>query len=128
MNKYQKGARFERDIIRKFWAHGWSAIRAAGSGSIGFPVPDVIAIKSGKILIIECKTSRKEKLNVKKAVLELKKFSDISSGDAFIAIKFHKGSPRFYSIEELMSRKNYSVSVTDRYLSLEALIAHQLTL
>jgi len=125
MNKYQKGARFEREIIRKFWKYGWTAVRSAGSGSIKFPVPDVIAIKDGKILLIECKVTKKDRLNVKKAATELKKFSDIAKCDAYICIKFQKKEPRFYSIDALISKKNYSIGINDKYLSIETIVGEQ---
>jgi len=48
MNRYEKGANFERKLVSDLWAHGWAAMRAAGSGTTSYPVPDVIAAKTGK--------------------------------------------------------------------------------
>ena len=38
-----KGSKAERDLIHMFWAKGFGAMRAAGSGSTQHPSPDVIA-------------------------------------------------------------------------------------
>ncbi|OYT42097.1 MAG: hypothetical protein B6U86_01005 [Candidatus Altiarchaeales archaeon ex4484_43] len=128
MTNYQKGARFERDIVNELWEHGWAAIRAAGSGTVGFPVPDVIGIKDRKVIVIECKATRKDKINLKKAALSLKKLSDISKARAYIAVKFYKKRPRFFDIETLISRGNYSVSSNDNHLSLDSILGEQVTL
>lgn len=49
--RYVKGRRFEyrvRDFLR---SHGWVVIRSAGSKVI-----DLVAMKNGNVLLIECKT------------------------------------------------------------------------
>lgn len=128
MTNYQKGAKFERYIVTEFWKHGWAAMRAAGSGTVGFPVPDVIGIKNRKIIAIECKTTRKDRINLKKAVLNLKRFSDISRARAYIAVKFYKKKPVFFDIEEIVSRGNYTVSLNDTHLSPDSILGEQSTL
>jgi len=128
MTNYQKGAKFERDVVNEFWKHGWTAMRSAGSGTIGFPVPDVIGVKDKRIIAIECKATRKDKINLKKAVLSIKKFSDISKARAYIAVKFYKKKPRFFDIKTLISRGNYSVSLNDNHLSLDSILGEQSTL
>ena len=50
MKSYTKGAKFERELVWEFWNSGWVAIRAAGSGRISLPVPDIIALKNEKIM------------------------------------------------------------------------------
>ncbi len=37
-----KGSAAERELIHKFWANSWGAIRVAGSGSSQFPSPDIL--------------------------------------------------------------------------------------
>jgi Holliday junction resolvase len=128
MTNYQKGARFERDIVNEFWRHGWAAMRAAGSGTVGFPVPDVIGAKDHRIIAVECKTTRKDRISLKNAVLNLKRFSDISQARAYIAVKFYKQKPAFFDIEGLISGKGYTVSVNDRHLSLDSILGEQSTL
>ncbi len=120
-----KGANFEREIVKAFWEVGWAAVRAAGSGTTKYPVPDVIAVKDKRIILVECKTTKKDRLNIKKAAESLKKYADLSGGNAYIAIKFYKTKPRFYEINNLLSRKSYTVTDTDQYLSMDAIIGKQ---
>ena len=128
MSRYEKGANFERELVAKFWRHGWASMRAAGSGTSSFPVPDVIGIRGDKIIIVECKTTKKDRLSLKKAILSLKKFSDICDGKAYIAIKFFKKEPRFFELNKLLLRKGYTVTIHDRFLNLDSLLGEQKTL
>lgn len=44
MSHKSKGINAEREIIHLFWSMpGWTACRVAGSGSMKYPSPDVIA-------------------------------------------------------------------------------------
>ncbi|MCX6695623.1 MAG: Holliday junction resolvase, partial [Candidatus Altiarchaeota archaeon] len=73
--RYKKGSDFERFIVNSFWERGWVALRAAGSGKTDKPLPDVIAVKNGRIILIECKTTTKDRLSLHKAVDNLMDFS-----------------------------------------------------
>lgn len=50
-----KGTSYERELIHKAFDNGWTAIRAAGSGSQQAPAPDVIILKENTILCVEVK-------------------------------------------------------------------------
>ncbi|MBN2015131.1 MAG: hypothetical protein JW778_08125 [Candidatus Altiarchaeota archaeon] len=128
MTNYQKGARFERDVVNEFWSHGWAALRAAGSGSVGQPVPDVIGVREGKIIAVECKTTRREKAYLEEAVLKLKRFMEISNAEAYLAVKFPKKKPMFFNIKKLLREKKYNVTANDKHLSLESILGEQRTL
>ena len=53
MTNYERGARFERDVLKDFEAHGWTAIRAAGSHTPA----DVYAFREGSPnVFVQCKT------------------------------------------------------------------------
>jgi len=124
MTRYQKGANFERELVDEFWKNGWTAIRAAGSG-ITRKVPDVIAMKDNKVIVIECKTTKKAKLSLKDAILTLEKFSSISGSKAYIAIRFPREKPRFYSLENLITAGDYTITISDKYLSFDSIIGQQ---
>ncbi|RLI88107.1 MAG: hypothetical protein DRO76_01350 [Candidatus Altiarchaeales archaeon] len=128
MTRYEKGANFERELVAKFWEHGWASMRAAGSGTTSFPVPDVIGIKDNKIIIVECKTTKKDRLSLKKDILALKKFSGICNGNAYIAIKFYKKGPRFFDLNKLLSKGDYTITIHDQFLDLESILGKQKTL
>lgn len=125
MNRYRKGADFERELVSLFWAHGWTAIRAAGSGTVSHPVPDVIAVKDEKIVVIECKSTKNDRLSLKKAIISLNEFAIRSGGKVYIGIKFARQAPRFYDIVLLLTKKNYTINLKDNFLSFEFLIGEQ---
>jgi Holliday junction resolvase len=128
MSRYQRGAAFERNLVTGFWHHGWAAVRAAGSGTRREPVPDVIAVKGGECIIIECKTTKKERISLKSAILQLKEFADASGARSYLAIRFFRKKPRFYNIKGLIKRKNYTIGESDDYESFETVIGEQKTL
>ncbi len=125
MERYAKGANFERELVRLFWERGWAALRTAGSGSTPRTVPDVLALSKGIVVSVECKSTSREKISLKGAVLSLKEFADIAGGRAYIAVKFPREKPRFYEINHLISRGNYTIGVRDNYLSIDALMGKQ---
>ena len=126
MTFYQKGAKFERDLVRAFWDNGFAALRAAGSGSAPFPIPDVIAGKDNRILIIECKTTGKESFRLDKEDIEkLKTFRERVDCEAYIAVKFNKTKARFFPLDLLTSKK---ISKGDTSISFETLLGVQQTL
>jgi len=128
MNHYAKGANFERKIVSDFWAHGFAAMRAAGSGTTTYPVPDVIAVKGGRIILVECKATKKDRLSLKDNMLELKKFADISCAEAYIAMKFYKKEPRFYGLDIQLAKGNYTITENDPFMSLDQVLSEQRTL
>lgn len=58
VKKYEKGARAERDLARLLKDRSFAVIRAAGSGG-SLSIPDLVAIKKGRILAFECKAWKK---------------------------------------------------------------------
>ncbi len=60
---YRKGVVYERELLHLLSGRGFAVIRAPASGSWLTP-PDIVALKNGLILAIECKAWRtKPKLN-----------------------------------------------------------------
>ena len=52
--KYEKGRAFEYTIRNKLRAKGYYVIRAAGSKPI-----DLVAIRNGEVILVECKKNKK---------------------------------------------------------------------
>jgi Holliday junction resolvase len=126
MTFYQKGANFERKLVNLFWANGFTAIRAAGSGSAPQPVPDIIAMKGNRVIILECKTTGKNAFRLDKIDVEkLKTFRERADCEAYIAVKFDREKPKFFPLDLLATRK---ISKRDTYISFEKLIGIQQTL
>jgi|SRR3989344_2687630 len=102
MSRKSKGINAERELIHKFWEKGFAAIRAAGSGSMKYPCPDIIASNGQIIIALECKTSKeKHKYLPKGEVRELMEFSVIFDAVPYIGIKFNNTPWGFLRLGEL---------------------------
>lgn len=108
MSKYAKGRRIEyrvRDILSKA---GWYVWRLAASKPF-----DLIAIKDGKILIIECKRQSSLTRLEKNKLLEIAK----NGGATVILAKYQKNTIHFYKIlnenkTEELSIESFKENVT----------------
>lgn len=56
MRNYAKGYAAELELVHELYGRGWSVIRAPRSGRIGIPSPDVVAARSGRLIVVECKS------------------------------------------------------------------------
>ncbi len=112
MSYYQKGANAERELIHLLFKRGLAVLRVAGSGKTSLPSPDVIAMKPGLQLAIECKAWSKPYLSIALAQMdELHNWSRMAGAELYIAWKIpHKGwrflKPRQFSKGE----KGYNIS------------------
>lgn len=55
---YKKGSMKERKIEQRLWDAGWQTFRVAGSGSVGHASADLVALKDGRVLVLESKSSK----------------------------------------------------------------------
>jgi holliday junction resolvase Hjr len=86
-----KGTKGERELLKELWQRGWATIRSAGSGSMRFPSPDLLAGKSERKLAIECKVTKEESKYFEKGeVEELLLFSKMFGAEPWFAVKFKK--------------------------------------
>jgi len=107
MSRKSKGINAERDLIHKFWASGWSAVRVAGSGSSRYPSPDILAGNNLRKFAIECKTSKDDsRYLTKDEVKELQIFSKMFGAESWIAVKFDRMEWHFLSLEDLKETEN----------------------
>ena len=91
MNTKAKGTGAERELIHLFWASSWAAVRIAGSGSMRYPSPDILASNNRRRLGIECKaTNGKYQYLEKTEVDALKKFCSIFGAEPWIGVRFSK--------------------------------------
>ncbi len=126
MTFYQKGANFERALVREFWDSGFAALRAAGSGSAPFPIPDIIAMRGDRIIILECKTTKKDSFRLGKTDVEkLENFRSRADCEAYIAVKFDREKPKFFPLDLLSGRR---ISKRDTSISFQTLLGAQKTL
>lgn len=114
MSKKSKGINAERELLHKFWANGFIAMRAPASGSMRYPCPDLLVGNALRKLAIECKTTSSSKQYISSDQIEnLKKFSSIFAAEAWVAVKFAGEGWYFLNVEDLKQTEgsNYVVSV-----------------
>ena len=113
MNQKSKGIKAEREIIHLFWKNGWSACRVAGSGSMKYPSPDVIAGNNVRKLAIECKVTKDvRQYFTGKEIMELQEFSQIFGAEPWVGVKFNKVNWYFMTLEDIKDAgEGYSINI-----------------
>lgn len=85
---HSKGANAERELMRLFFAGGFSVVRIAGSGTSPLPAPDIIAIKKGRIVAVECKARKAKNLAISVGQIgELLDWARKAGGEPWVAWK-----------------------------------------
>ena len=103
MSLKSKGTNAERELIHKFCTTGtWYACRVAGSGSMKYPSPDIIAGNLLRKLAIECKrTSEESKYVPKEDIAQLKEFCRVFGAEPWLAVRFDSSPWYFLTLEDL---------------------------
>lgn len=117
-NKKAKGTNAERELIHMFWKAGWVAARVAGSGSMQYPSPDIIAAKQPRSMVIESKVTSqgKQYLSIQE-INDLKVFAQGLNAQPYVAVKFNRVGWYFLSLEDLpRTETQYAISPEDAKL------------
>jgi holliday junction resolvase Hjr len=126
MSRKSKGINAERDLIHKFWGSGWAAIRVAGSGSMGYPSPDILAGNNLRKLAIESKASTEPVRYIEKQqISQLKEFAALFGAETWIAVKFNKMEWYFLTLEDIRDTGNNYV-VTEEITRNKGLLFEEL--
>ena len=105
MSKKSKGTKGERDLDHCFWASGWACVRVSGSGSMQFPLPDILAGNSKRRLAIECKTTKaKSKYFSNEEIDNLVKFAEIFGAEPWVAVKFDRKCWQFIKATDIKKK------------------------
>ena len=67
---HSKGANAERELMHLFFKEGFSVVRIAGSGTSPLPAPDIIALRNGRIIAVECKARKAKNLAISVAQMQ----------------------------------------------------------
>lgn len=103
MKTYRKGYVAENQLVHILYEHGWAVMRAPRSGKISIPSPDIVAIKSGRILVIEVK-SRVAGFQIRKEQMdELAEYIERSGGEGYIALKLPYKGWKFIRFEDVLA-------------------------
>ena len=129
MARYDKGAAAERELIKILWGKGFAVARVAGSGKNALPMPDLIALGKGRVIVFECKAWKGKYLSVSREQMhELFKWREIGDAEVFIAWKYPKKGWFFIKPEHFHSNKLYSLSfpvAQKKGLTVEVLVGEQ---
>ncbi len=105
MKTYRKGYVAENQLVHILHERGWAVMRAPRSGKISIPSPDIVAIKHGRVLVIEVK-SRGVGFQIRKEQLyEMKEWVSRSGGEGYIAIKIPYKGWRFLKLDDVIDNK-----------------------
>jgi len=110
-----RGSAVERYIVSKLRDKGFAVLRAPASGSKRKDhVPDIIALKSGIIILIEVKSRKNgKKIYIEREQAEgISDFAKKSGGELFLAAKIDR-TLRFVKFEEIRKTEggNYAIDL-----------------
>ena len=98
----RKGANSERELVKIFKGLKWGCVRIAGSGKMD-KAPDIIAGTKGRLLIIECKSSKKDFIYVKtEEVLGVIDYAEKFGGEPWYAFRFNHHPWKFVPAHTLL--------------------------
>ena len=126
MNKKGKGSNAERELLHIFWRNNWACTRCAGSGSMRYDSPDLIAGNHEKKICIECKSTKsKIQYFTKEEIFSLRSFSHLFGAEAYVAIKFN-GKPWIFKKANQLTEtdKFFSIKFEDDSMNFEELISY----
>jgi holliday junction resolvase Hjr len=111
IGRYSKGARGERELLHTLYNNGFSVVRSAGSG-VNSISPDILAVRSGKGLVFECKAWNKGSLSIEPEKFDsLKLWQDNSLMSAYVAWRMNGQGWYFIKLEEMKkTEKSYTVT------------------
>lgn len=107
MHNYAKGYRGELELVHTLSRMGYMVIRAPRSGRINLASPDIIAAKAGKLIVIECKTSRDAFTVEADQLGQLNEWKERGGATAYIGWKIsHKGWV-FFGLETVQKNNGH---------------------
>ena len=112
MSSKSKGTNAERELIHLFWSHGFACFRAAGSGSMKYPCPDIIAGNNLRRLGLECKaTKQRSQYFSVQEIDDLRAFCTLFGCESWVGVRFDRDAWHFFSLEDLnRSEGSYHIS------------------
>jgi len=130
MAHYNKGANAERELIHTLSDLGFAVLRVAGSGVSPLPSPDVVALKSGRIIAIECKAWKGEYLAIPIITFNDEvNWAKTAGAEFFIGWKIPREGWLFIRAESFHNAgKNFMISLAEARacsITLETLVGAQ---
>ena len=101
MKTYRKGYIAENQLVHILYDRGWAVLRAPRSGRISIPSPDIVAMKRGRILIIEVKSRNAGFQMRKEQIDEMEEYITRSGGEGYVAIKIPRVGWKFLKFSDV---------------------------
>lgn len=120
-----KAQRAENELANLLWGMGYAVIRgpSSGGGARRRVQPDIVAIKDGKIFVIEVKSGEEgSSLYVDSGqIVGLQEFAKRAGGRCYLAVRLKGGEWRLHEIDELEpTRKgNFKIQHPERGMKLK---------
>ena len=115
----KRAAQAENELANLLWELGYAVVRgpSSGSGTRKRFQPDLIAVKDGRVLVIEVKTCDPEStVYVPRGQVDgLREFARRAGGMVFIALKIRGHGWRLHRLEDLESTRGGGVKVRDPF-------------
>lgn len=100
--RYRKGYMNELRLVHLLSKMGYMVVRTPRSGRINLASPDIIALKNGKVIVVECK-AREEAFRVDEAQLnELRQWEN-AGARAYVAWKLSRKDWVFLRLGDVMN-------------------------
>jgi len=116
LSNKSRGCNYERQLVDLLHDAGFAAVRVAGSGAMPLPCPDIVACRRGRILAIECKTTRKNQVYISHDQMDdLNQYSRVAGARPFVAVRFPHQQWSFFP-PSAIPKTNGSVYVVSRQL------------
>ncbi|MBI4181831.1 MAG: Holliday junction resolvase [Candidatus Aenigmarchaeota archaeon] len=96
---YAKGARHERELMTFLQSQGFAVVRVAGSGH-NSPT-DLLAVRKGVVLAVECKAHATRPWIPQERVRELRQFCDLAGALGFLAWRAPREDWRFLPLASM---------------------------
>ncbi|MFH1630647.1 MAG: Holliday junction resolvase Hjc [Candidatus Aenigmatarchaeota archaeon] len=103
IGRYRKGYMAERSLVHELYNMGYAVIRAPHSGSINIASPDIVAIKNGKVIVIECKAHKKGFKVDETQLKELQEWENRAGARAYIAWKISRKGWHFLKLADVIA-------------------------
>ena len=107
----RRASSYERELQKKLWEMGFVVFRIAGSGSSPLPAADLIAIRDGKPIVIEVKTTRNGQIYLNRGQLEELKIIQENGIPVYIAVKFIGSKTGWFLFELDKVLKNNKITL-----------------
>ncbi len=120
-----RATRVENELANLLWSMGYAVVRgpSSGAGVRKRFQPDLVAVKQGKVLVIEVKIySGEGPLYIPRSQIEgLQDFAERAGGVAYIAVRIKGGGWRMHKLRDLPETRGGGVRIDNPTTGLKLL-------